>query len=292
MLKYRLSLFWVLLILISGCQQKDLVEQLRQENPFTDRPEPDQATILVVTSHCLLLELPSNIDVTALPFWSEHSLHSSRPVPTEAIKSGFTAEQLRIWSENGLSLSLAPTSNWKTFVDGLEQAGATHPPGADKTAIFQYPRQFYVISTHWIEQSKSVFVTDSANGFLRGDTLTSGDCFFRLSCMPSERKEPINSTYIEITPVWRSAIPELKLAENQPGFIRYNPEIVFDRVTLSGMLQNGYFLAVTSMGDAGKAESLGQLFLTHWADSENCQLVLLIAPHVQTATEIKANTKK
>jgi len=288
LLKYRLSLFWVLLILISGCQQKDLVERLRRENPFTDSPEPDPATILVVTSHCLLLELPSHIDVTALPFWSEHSLPSDRLASTEAIKSGFTAEQLRIWRENGLSLSLAPTSDWKTFVDGLDQAGATHPFGSEKTAIFQYPRQFYVISTNWIEQSQSVFVTDSTNGFLRGDTLMSGDCFFRLSCMPSEGKEPTDSTYIEITPVWQSATPELKLDENQPGFNRYNPQIVFDRVTISGILQNGYFLAVTSMTDAGKNESLGQLFLNHLAGGENYQFVLLIAPQVQTATEIKA----
>jgi hypothetical protein len=106
--------------------------------------------------------------------------------------------------------------------------------------------------------------------------------------MPSEGKEPTDSTYIEITPVWRSATPELKLAENQPGFNRYNPEIVFDRVTISGILQNGYFFAVTSMGDAGKNESLGQLFLNHLAGGENYQFVLLIAPQVQTATEIKA----
>jgi len=230
------------------------------------------------------LELPGHIDVPGQLFWLPYTLPIDDQFPTEGLISGLTAEQVRTWHNNGISLALAPMSLWKTFVDAFVTLGAERIP--DKIALFRRPSQVAELPAYWIEQPRSVFVSDSS-GAIRGYTLEAGDCFFRINCVPTGRDRPVETLHIKIDPSFRLAQPTIKISENKTGLVRRISDVIFKQLTLSGVLRNGYFLAIAVRHNGDRIGNLGRLFLSRTTGAENYQMVYLLAPRAQTATEIK-----
>lgn len=273
-----------LLVALWGCQQDDKIAQLRKENPFTNQPRPDPSSIVIVTCLISPMEVPGQVDITDLAFWKKHRLGPGAPTATNGIVSGFTPEQLANWNDNGLQIAIAPLSQWYEFRDLLTTKGAIESLG--KITLFRNAYQPYELPAYWLEQARSVFVSTD-QGELRGYTLTEGDCFFQINCSPGNRTSGSDIVYIKIVPVFRSVEAARDLLETPSGYIRQYPRIVFDQLTVSGVLQNGFFICIAAKTQSDKADNLGDLFLTRNTGADNYQLLLTLAPRVQTAAEIK-----
>jgi hypothetical protein len=283
-----LYLTLMLAALLSGCQEDPLV-RMRRENPFTSQGKQDPDTVLFVTCNNMSLELPGHIDIPEQLFRPPYALPIDNiSPPVDGLVSGFTAEQVRTWHNNGISLALVPMSLWKTFVDDFVALGAERIP--DKIALFRYPSQIAELPAYWTEQPRSVFVSDS-NDAIRGYTLETGDCFFRINCVPLGKDRPVEKLHIKIDLSFRLSEPIIEKADNKTGFVKRASDVIFKQLTLSGVLQNGYFLIIAVRHDDDRTGSLGQLFLSRTTGAENYQMVYLLAPSAQTATEIKTKKK-
>ena len=280
-----ITMIWV--VLPAGCQE-DPLTQIRSENPFASQNKQDPDTILFVTCNNMSIQLPGHINVPGQPFWHPYALPTDNFFPVDGLVSGFTVKQVRAWHNNGISLALVPMSLWKTFVDAFVTLGAKRIP--DKIALFRHPRQVAELPAYWIEQPRSVFVSDS-NGAIRGYTLETGDCLFRINCVPVGQDRPVETLHIKIDPSFRLAQPTIEKADNKIGFANRVSEVIFKQLTLSGVLRNGYFLAIAFRHGDGRTGSLGRLFLSRTTGAENYQMVYLLAPSAQTATEIKTQKK-
>ncbi|MCK5272916.1 MAG: hypothetical protein KAJ52_10065 [Sedimentisphaerales bacterium] len=282
-----LHLTLMLAALLSGCQEDPLV-RIRRENPFTSQGKQDPDTVLFVTCNNMSMELPGHVNVPEQLFRPPYALPIDNLSPVDGLVSGLTAKQVRTWHNNGISLALVPMSLWKTFVDDFVALGAKRIP--DKIALFRHPRQVAELPAYWTEQPRSVFVSDS-NGAIRGYTLETGDCFFRINCVPLSKDRPVESLHIKIDLSFRLTEPTIEKADNKTGFVKRASDVIFKQLTLSGVLRNGYFLIIAVRHDDDKTGSLGQLFLSRTAGAENYQMVYLLAPSAQTATEIKTKKK-
>ncbi len=278
----------MLAALLSGCQEDPLV-RMRRENPFTSQDKQDPDTILFVTCNNMSMELPGHVNVPEEPFWCPYALPIDNISPVDGLVSGLTAEQVRTWHNNDISLALVPMSLWKTFVDNFVALGAERIP--DKIALFRRPSQVAELPAYWIEQPRSVFVSDS-NGAIRGYTLESGDFFFRINCVPLGKDRPVETLHIKIDLSFRLTEPIIEKVDNKTGFIKRASDVIFKQLTLSGVLRNGYFLTIAVRhDDDSRTGSLGHLFLSRTTGAENHQMVYLLAPKAKTATEIKTQKK-
>ena len=283
-----LYLTLMLAALLSGCQE-DPLARMHRENPFTSQDKQDPDTILFVTCNNMSMELPGHVNVPEQPFWHPYALPIDNLSHVDGLVSGLTAEQVRTWHNNGISLALVPMSLWKTFVDDFVALGAERIP--DKIALFRHPRQIAELPAYWIEQPRSVFVSDS-NDAIRGYTLETGDCFFRINCVPLGKDRPVERLHIKIDPSFRLTEPIIEKADNKTGFVKRASDVIFKQLTLSGVLRNGYFLIIAVRhNDDDRTGSLGRLFLSRTTGAENYQMVYLLAPSAQTATEIKTQKK-
>ena len=197
----------MLAVLLSGCREDPLAD-IRRDNPFASQVKQDPGTILFVTCNNMSLELPGHIDVPEQLFWLPYALPIDDRFPTEGLVSGLTAEQVRTWHNNGISLALAPMSLWKTFVDAFVTLGAERIP--DKIALFRRPSQVAELPAYWIEQPHSVFVFDSS-GAMRGYTLEAGDCFFRIV---DHRSEQMRNAIV------RDELDSFRIDENEAEIVR------------------------------------------------------------------------
>ncbi|MCK5269147.1 MAG: hypothetical protein KAJ46_00125 [Sedimentisphaerales bacterium] len=283
-----LHLTLILAALLSGCQE-DPLARMRRENPFTSRDKQDPDTVLFVTCNNMSMELPGHVNVPEQPFWHPYALPIDNLLPVDGLVSGLTAEQVRTWHNNDISLALVPMSLWKTFVDNFVALGAERIP--DKIALFRRPSQVAELPAYWIEQSRSVFVSGS-NGAIRGYTLETGDCFFRINCVPAGKNRPVETLHIKIDLSFRLSEPIIEKPDNKTGFIKRVSDVIFKQLTLSGILRNGYFLTIAVRhNNDSRTGSLGRLFLSRTTGAENYQMVYLLAPSAHTATEIKTQKK-
>ena len=281
---YRSLVLVGLALALSGCGQDDQIAQMRRENPFTNLPAKDPSTILIVTCRFSPVALPGHVDITAMPFWKEHLLTA---VKSPGIISGFSPQQLAPWHNNGMQIAVAPLSRWNEFWDALVAKGAVESTG--QIDVFHNASQAAEYAGYWVEQDQSVFVI-SPGSSLRGYTLTSGDCFFRVNCTPPPNTpaSQVDNVYIKIAPVFRSAIPAEQLVKTQVGYAREYPEIVFDQFTLSGILQNDYFICIAYKSQREVPNNLGRVFLARDSGADNYQLLLALAPQAQTADKIES----
>ncbi|MCK4628500.1 MAG: hypothetical protein KAT56_05820, partial [Sedimentisphaerales bacterium] len=153
------------------------------------------------------------------------------------------------------------------------------------------PSQVAELPAYWIEQPRSVFVSDS-RGAIRGYTLETGDCLFRINCVPVGKDRPVETLHMKIDPSFRLAEPIIEKPDNKTGFVKRASDVIFKQLTLSGILRNGYFLTIAVRhNNDSRTGSLGRLFLSRTTGAENHQMVYLLAPSAHTATEIKTEKK-
>jgi len=259
-------------------------KQILSENPFHRDDKSDSSSILIVTCNYVILEMPGFVNVPQQSFWGNYAVPEKPTLPLPAVISGFTPNQILSWHKNGLDCAMGPMNGWESFLDSLKSLGGRVI--TDQMSLYRHASDMAELPTYLLEQPRSVFIAD-AEGALRGWTLREGNCFFQVNCVPTNNSIPIDSIQVKISPAFRSVMREVLPADNELGFIRKRPEMIFDQLTLSGALRNGYFLAIAYRPGYDASTTLGQLFLQRNLGAENYQLVFLLVPRVRTAKQMK-----
>jgi len=272
-------------LLSANCQKSER-QRLIEESPFRQRsPEADNS-IIFVSCTFQPLEAAGEIDITQQQIWRDYALSTEEPIPAEkGVEKGFSAAQVRLWRENGLEIAVVPLSNWKQFLEEMLKIQCAQMPVM--TALYRRPGQAAEFPFYWITQPASPFICD-AQGNLQGYSLYNGRGFIRVNCMPAE--DPASKTaYLKLIPFFRHAIPEEKIVQDKlgPKIVREYPEIAFEQLELEGALREGYFICISTRPEETFSGKLGNLFMRHNVEGREVQLMLMIAPQIQTATEIK-----
>jgi hypothetical protein len=281
-----LALILAASLISAGCSPNASVERLRGENPFIKNTSEDTSSIIVVAGRFAPLEAPGNVDVTALPFWKQYGLTTDNRAIAHSVVSGFSAEQLSRWRDNGLVVAVAPLRQWPAFRADLINAGAKEQ--TNWVALFKKEFAPYELKAYRMQEETSVFIYDPAKS-PRGYTLSAGDCFFQVSCLPATPSSRQKNVLVKIVPAFRSMVPTGQLVETDLGYRKEYPEIIFDTLTLAGILPNDYFICIACSCSSDKNSSLlGRIFLNQDVSVDNYQLLLAMAPEVQTAAEVKS----
>lgn len=259
-------------------------EQFLRENPFHQDGKSDSPSILIVTCNYVILEMPGFVNIPQQSFWGNYALPEKRTLPLPAVISGFTGKQILSWHKNGLDCAMGSMNDWESFLDSLKSLGGWVI--TDQMSLYRHASDMAELPTYLLEQPRSVFIADS-EGALRGWTLREGNCFFQVNCVPTKTSIPVDSVQVKVSPAFRSVMREVLPADNELGFIRKRPEIIFDQLTLSGALRNGYFLAIACHPGYDTSTTLGQVFLRRNLGAENYQLIFLLVPRVRTAEQMK-----
>jgi hypothetical protein len=282
-----LSLILAASLISAGCSSGASVDRLRKENPFVKDASGDASSIIVVAGRFAPLETPGDVDVTAMPFWKQYSLAPDNMAAANGIVSGFSVEQLSKWRDNGLAVAAAPLSQWPAFRADLIKTGAKEQ--TNWVALFKREFTPYELKAYRLQEETSVFIYDSARS-PRGYTLPAGDCFFQISCLPVTQSGEQKNVLVKIVPAFRNMFPTGQLVETDFGYRKEYAEIVFDTLTLGGTLPNDYFICIACSCSKDKNSSLlGRIFLNHDVSADNYQLLLAMAPEVQTAAAIKSS---
>jgi len=282
-----LSLILAASLISAGCSSSASVDQLRSENPFIKNAPEDTSSIIVVAGRFAPMETTGDVDVTATPFWKQYGLTPDSRAAANGIVSGFSVEQLSKWRDNGLAVAAAPLSQWPAFRTDLIKTGAKEQ--TNWVALFKREFAPYELKAYRLQGETSVFVYDSAKS-PRGYTLPAGDCFFQISCLPATQSGEQKNVLIKIVPAFRNMFPTGQLVETDFGYRREYAEIVFDALTLGGTLPNDYFMCIACSCSKDKNSGLlGRIFLNKDESVDNYQLLLAMAPEVQTAAEIKSS---
>ena len=281
-----LKLVLMLLCISAGCGE-DITEQLRRENPFLDAESAGPATREIVSCRYMPLQVPGGLEVTALSDWSQSELQSELMLPHEGIVSGFPMDKVRLWKKNGLSLAVLNQVQAHSLSKSIIDQGGFQLPAM--TAIFHNLAQSAELHTLWFEDKQSVFLADE-QGSLHGYSIANGNCFFRVNCMDFKQSQIGGDVFIKIVPVFRNAESELMTSENDLGYTRQRPELAFDMLTLTGVLRKGYLLAVAAEPNDESVGNIGDVFMRQHGRTHGNQIVLILSPAIQTATEI--NTQR
>ncbi|MBN1845071.1 MAG: hypothetical protein JW810_05270 [Sedimentisphaerales bacterium] len=269
-----------------GCRQDDELDRLIQESPFQNIPSEATDDLLIVTCQYLPLQLPGHVDVTQWPFWEKYDALAggtdlSRPV-------GFSAEQLRLWRENGCFVAVAPSTTWVELREQLQRVGGKTL--AQTTALIRHPAEEVQFLAGWIFQPDSIYLWEgAATG--RALTLPAGHCLFNVNCIPGLGGAQAKVFHLKIVPEVQAADPQDHFGTDEFGVlrrIRENPKIVFTRLALSGTLPIHHFVAIASRPDPQMAGKLGRLFFRRAEPEQNQQIIVLLLPMLQTGAQIKA----
>jgi hypothetical protein len=284
-----LQILWVLIciFLAAGCQEEDGISELTGQSPFKNAPSSPAEEILIVSCQGYPLELPGQVDVMALPFWSEHALAQESGNISASATPAFSAEQLNLWRQNGLHLAVAPLDDWAQFRQELMDAGGRSM--SSTISLLRKPTDVAEFPAAWVPQSTSVFIIGSS-GIPRGYTLSQGDCLFSVNCVPGREVPQPSSLYTKIVPEFHAALPSERFDRDAFGTLRRiieNPRMVFNQMTLEGQLPKDHFICIAAKTKPITAGNLGQLFLTRTEGTDNYQLVLILVPGLQTGAEVR-----
>ena len=278
----------VLSSLLAGCGE-DITEQLRRENPFLDAENTGPETKEIISCRYIPFQVPGGLDVTGLSVWSQTELQSEIMLPHNGIVSGFAMENVSLWKTNGLSVAVLNPAQAQLLSESIIARGGFQLPVM--TAIFHNLSQNAEFDTLWFQEKQSVFLADG-QGSLHGYSIANGKCFFRVNCLSLTQNQAVGDAFLKIVPVFRNAETELMISEAEPGFTRQRPELAFDLLTLTGVLRKGYFLAITAAAKDDSVGNMGKVFMTQSGVSQGNQIVLILLPTIQTATEINTQRRR
>ena len=272
-----------------GCRQDDALAELRNENPFTSASNQAQE-VLIVTCSCSSIQVSGHVDVASLlegsgrsaPAEIDPTTHISTP-----IEPAFPAAMLKLWRQNGLRAWILTMSRWSEIWQSLSQLTATALP--QRTALVRNAAEIAEFPMLWLDEPAFLFVTGPKNT-LRGYTLEAGDFVFRVNCVPADENPANRDMLVKIVPTFRSGYEQEKFERDIRGrFHRVveTPAIEFVELTLQGRLNADQFLCIAVDQLNEPRGLLGNLFLSRDDGAENYQVVAILKPMVQTATEVK-----
>ena len=275
--------------LLHGCRQDDDLSGLIEESPFKNAPLENPGDILIVTCQFCPLEIPGHVDITRWPFWQQYNALASADggaAPDSA--SGFPVQQLRLWQENGFQVAVAPMPSWSDFRQTVLRASGRAL--SQSSALIRRTVDIAQFTAYWLEQDRSVYIWEGL-GSGRALTLPAGDCVFAINCIPGLGGRQAKEFHIKIVPELYSAQETERIDQDETGDFRRvkeRPKVTFDSLSLSGTIPRGYYMVIVSVPGPVEAGTLGQIFLSRQIGGQNRQMVLVIAPDMQTGARIKS----
>lgn len=272
----------VAVLAMVGCES-NRVDELIKQSPFIGRGENQQRSVEITTCTVRSFELPADVDLSETEFWSQ--LGSVNP----SAKSGclWPTRQVGTWEANGFRVTAAPLANWAPLRDLLRRVGAKSLP--ENWAAMRGPSQVLETTARHVKDDVDVFVSEP-DGSLRGYRLGQGDCIVQIHVGPTEAPDGSVRLNVRMVPVFRWAQARQSYSRTESGGIRRveeKPEIVFDQMLLSVILEGDSFVCLAAGPNRGTPAELGRLFLGPPAAVENGQVILVIVPSLRVAEEAK-----
>ena len=294
----QISLLLTCLFGLSGCNPNSELDELVEQSPFKKHPKSDP-DIRIVSCYYYPLELPGNVDVSALPFWSQFDPltqpSDSQDNPSSQKSIGFTPDQIALWRANGLQIALAPLSAWPELRKSIIQADGVALP--QTFTFIRNPSEFAELITYVLDRRATLFISGK-KGVNKAYTLAefdNGDCMFRLNCVPWQGDPEQKTLFIKIVPEFQRLQPDKKFIRDEFGNIRKAteyPKVIFDQLTFSGLVPEGHFICIAAASNKNSSDDLGQLFLTRKKGADNYQMILVLVPKVQSTAQIKAELEQ
>ncbi len=250
--------------LIGGCKSPS--ETALEDNPF-DAKHVTEA--LWVRCQASLLELPREVDLTALDGWPGDSA------------SAFTDGQPQNWPANGLVLSPLPAENRTILWQSLMQAGARE--STRTIAIVHSPQEVAEFVVGSYDEPVTTFVDDGNGDSPRGLTLEAGECLYRLSLVPRHANESSSQINVHLVPVYRGFDSEQRFQMDHQGRLLQNDSrlfMVFESLFAGTTLSEDTSILIAPEKAGSPAGSLGDLFLHTASQSGEQQKVLLLTPEL------------
>ncbi|MCF7958675.1 MAG: hypothetical protein K9M57_09540, partial [Phycisphaerae bacterium] len=197
---------------------------------------------------------------------------------------GFEAEKEAVWQKNGFEIAIIPLSRWNEIQASLLRAGAVKNPAT--RSIFMNSAEVSQIPAYGFAEPKNVFVKTPGQA-IRGYTLGNGQCYFRLQCTPWHKNPWAGKVHLEIVPVFRSYQPTGRMLQTETGFVKEFVEIVFDAMTLQGVLRNDYIICIANKKNAKPVSNLGELFFARNDSMGNTQMLIVMAPRSYDVREVR-----
>jgi hypothetical protein len=282
--------FCVTAVGLPGCQQDDEISQLIEESPFNNSAALDNpADILIVTCQFCPLELPGHVDITGWPFWEPFSVQRSSGPEASASGGGFPPQQIQLWQENGFLVGVVPMARWSEVRQMVLRSGGRAL--SQSSALIRRSVDIAEFNAYWLDQEKSIYVSEGM-GAGRALTLSAGSCVFAVNCIPGLGGRQAREFHIKIVPEVQSAREQARIDQDESGGFRRiqeRPKILFDHLMLSGTIPRGHFLVIAGGSGAAADGKLGSVFLRHQIGGLDRQLIVVIAPEMQTGTRIKSD---
>ncbi len=269
---------------VIGCQPPKSSEQFNKENPFNTDQKVEKLDFLMVTCDFANIELAGSVDMTSRDYWKMYSISSANRPNISGVVEGFDPGEVAVWNENGFEIAIIPMSRWIEIQANLKRAGAVESPAVK--SIFMNSAEVSWIPAYGFDEPRSVFVHESGEA-IRGYTLENGECSFRLQCMPWQKSPWAGKVKVEIVPVFRSYKPTGRVLETKAGFTQEYVEIVFDAMSLSGVLRNDYIICIASKKRVRPVSNLGELFFDRNGRMGHTQLLTILAPRSYDAREVR-----
>ena len=274
-----------LLLLAGGvsCQRHSKLDELMEENPFQTDFQPPAKDVVIVSCEYYPVKLPAGVDVSSFASWP-----GGKEKAEEGSAGYFSAEQVKLWRENGIEAAAAPVGQWGLLRDEIVKAG-----GVCLTQMRSYFHSINDVAdypTFWNGQERPLFVTQG-DGSLQGYTLPEGDCLFAVQCRPWENRMYSEQVEVTVVPVFQGADRQEKFVRDEVGefkLIRENARIPLAGMELRAVLPRGHFLCLAA-SPAKEISNPGDFFLRgHAETTQDSQFVVILVPSMETADELKA----
>lgn len=289
-------------MIFCGCvpqQQPERPEQqLISESPFHSEVDQDLSQVIIITCTCHMFEIPAHVDASGWwqrPGQTAQESDSTDPnTPQTSLSAplmplntrGLDQSQVGTWNNNGLQITAFANADWEQLRPHIVAANAVSLP--TRQAMIRRADEIMELPMIQLAEEHEVFVGDSSGG-LRGYSLPIGESLFRFSAT-LEQFTPRRFAHFELVPVVKSSDIEERFGRDEYGTLRQltrNPEILFDQLRLSGILEDNWSICVIAKSTGQRLDSLGQILMVDNYAAENRQVVFLLTLDIQTAQELR-----
>ncbi len=269
-----------------GCQGPSEIDQLRQENPFQNYPSQTPTKIIIVSCQIIPHQLPGDVVLSELPFWAGPSEPITDLSFSEPARLGFASSQLQRWRDNGFFVKVAPLKDLVPLTQSLQVMGGFVPYQSRNE--FRSPAEVAQYPACNVDIPTSLFI-NNPNGSVNKHDLPQGVCYFQVNCQPRQNNPQNKILSVRISPQYY-IMPAMRYEMDEfgrPQMVTNQPPMIFEDMTLSGLIPTGYFICVARQKSLRQTDkTLGDLFMERIDGANNFQLVYIFVPKLQVAERV------
>ncbi len=269
----------ILLWSIVGCQNSEelRVERLRKEAEALFKTESARGPIIRSSCECVVMEVPSHVNITSLDSWKDISVSSDNEY-TKAAMTGIKADKRQLWLDNGMEMAFGDIVSYLKLSNEITKVGGKEV--LNRKYSFRNTAQYADIELYGLEKSNNIFVQEGAQ-MPRGYTLTAGMPVLRLYCQPEKQTHDANGSYLKLIPMFFGDQVVNRQFDKASGFRKEMSDIVFEKILLGGVIKNDTFMCIAIDSNKDNTDKLGNVFMTTDNHDKGYQLLLVFSPRVE-----------